>query len=172
MRWWPGLSTGCVAVIDRNRSAALWTRLKCAGPCRSLADEFEYLAGWLPAYLRPLLLRVRHWRSLQATARQGAQRLALEKRALEDLQRTALACGAPAPVAGFLERLLAAHALTRQARLEALTGSVQNPQLEEQELDALDVWLERGKDAPLTERMVAGWLQRLLRCWRKERAGG
>lgn len=145
--------------------AALWTKLKCAGPLLGFDSEMQRFLYWLDPRLRPLVIRVRMWQQRYRQASGVEARLDIERQALQDLQRLSLNIPEQPLIGEFLVRAERAHNHSVAARQAALGGKTIDPNLDDEQLDVLLNWLATRSE----HREIAAWLSRMLRAWRSER---
>lgn len=148
--------------------AALWTKLKSAGPVGSFGEEMQRFISWLPNDLRPMLAILRRRVNAFNTEADPARRLDIEIDTVKELQ----AYPAEGPEQLLVIELLAkVENLLLQSKAErraALRGEPVDSALEERMLDDIRHWLECQRQPE--RRDMAGWLLRLMMCWQRQRA--
>ncbi|MDQ7010300.1 MAG: hypothetical protein Q9M29_00630 [Mariprofundaceae bacterium] len=148
--------------------AALWSKLKSAGPVGNFDEEMQRFIFWLPNDLRPMLAVLR--RRVDAFNREAdpARRLEMEIDTVKELQ----AYPAEGPEQRLVIELLAkVESLLLQSkatRRAALRGEPVDSAPEERMLDDIRHWLECQRQPE--RRGLAGWLMRLMVCWQRQRA--
>lgn len=145
--------------------AALWTKLKCAGPLLDFDSEMQRFLYWLDPRLRPLVVKVRKWQQRYRQASGLEAHLDIERQALRDLRHLSLNIPEQPLIDEFLARAEQAHTRSVAARQTALSGETIDLNLDDKLLDALQIWLA---DCP-EHREVAAWLSRMMQAWRAER---
>lgn len=145
--------------------AALWTKLKCAGPLLDFDNEMQRFLYWLDPQLRPLVIRGRKWQQRYRQADSVDARLDIERQALQDLRRLTLNIPEQPLIDEFLARAEHAHNRSLAARQAALSGKTIDSNLDDELIDALLIWLANQSE----HREVAAWLSRMLRAWRAEK---
>ena len=145
--------------------AALWTKLKCAGPLLGFDNEMQRFLYWLDPRLRPLVIRGRKWQQRYRQASGVEARLDIEKQALRDLRHLSVNMPEQSLIDEFLARAERAHNRSLAARQAALSGKTIDLNLDDELIDALLIWLATRHE----HREIAAWLSRMLRAWRAER---
>ena len=145
--------------------AALWTKLKCAGPLLDFDSEMQRFLYWLDPELRPLVVRIRKWQQRYRQASGVEPHLDIERQALRDLRRLSNNIPEQPLIDEFLARAERAHNRSLAARQAALSGKTIDLNLDDELNDALLNWPASRAE----HREIAAWLSRMLRAWRAER---
>ncbi|MCW8331555.1 hypothetical protein MD588_22415 [Photobacterium sp. SDRW27] len=145
--------------------AALWTKLKCAGPLQDFDNELQRFLYWLDPRLRPLVVKGRKWQQRYRQASGVEAHLDIERQALQDLRHLSLNIPEQPLIDEFLSRVEYAHSRSLAARQAALSGKNIDLNLDDELIDALLIWLATRTK----HRETAAWLSRMLRAWRPER---
>ncbi len=145
--------------------AALWTKLKCAGPLLGFDSEMQRFLYWLDPRLRPLVIRGRKWQHRYRQASDVEARLDIERQAIRDLQRLSIDMPEQPLIDEFLQQAEQAHTRSLAARQAALSGKTINMNLDDELIDALLFWLTTHPE----HREIAAWLSRMLKAWRAEK---
>ncbi|MDX1301472.1 hypothetical protein [Photobacterium sp.] len=145
--------------------AALWTKLKCAGPLLDFDNEMQRFLYWLDPPLRPLVVKCRKWQQRYRQASGVELHLDIERQALRDLRRLSNNIPEQPLIDEFLARAERAHNRSLAARQAALSGKTIDLDLDDELIDALLNWLSTRPE----HREIAAWLSRVLRAWRAER---
>lgn len=145
--------------------AALWAKLKCAGPLLDFDSEMQRFLYWLDPQLRPLVVKGRSWQRRYRQASGVEAHLEIEQQALQDLRRHLINMPGQPLILEFLERAEHAHNRSLAARHAALTGKTIDMNLDDELIDALLTWLATRHE----HCEIAAWLSRMLRAWRAER---
>jgi hypothetical protein len=147
--------------------AALFAKVKAAGPVHHPQQELARLLLWWPRHLYPVARRLQYWIERFERERGISERQAVESAALSDLEQRLI--HAPAgPETELTLRFVRGVARgvkeSRAARQNAREGHSVPLDLEEAHAGKLQSWLQW--EARLPERMaVASALLRLLRAW-------
>ena len=145
--------------------AALWAKLKSAGPLLDFDSEVQRFLYWLPPHLRPLVVKGRGWQRRYHHASGVEAHLDIERQALRDLRRYLINMPEQPLIHQFLKRSERAYSLSLEARQAALSGKAIDTNLDDELIDALLIWLATRPE----HREIAVWLSRMLRAWRAER---
>ncbi|WP_432473080.1 hypothetical protein [Amphritea sp. HPY] len=145
--------------------AALWTKLKCAGPLLDFNSEMQRFLYWLDPRLRPLVAKGRRWQQHYRQASGVEAHLDIERQALQDLRHLSINMPEQPLINGFLARAARAHNRSLAERQAALSGKTINLNLDDELIDALLIWLATRHE----HREIAAWLSRMLQAWRTER---
>jgi len=148
--------------------AALWTKLKSAGPVGSFDEEMQRFISWLPDDLRPMLAVLR--RRVDAFNREAdpARRLDMEIDTVKELRTYPAETPEQRLVVELLAQVEGLLLQSKAVRRAALRGEPVNSELEERMLDDIRYWLECQHQPE--RRAVAGWLIRLMMCWQHQRS--
>ncbi len=156
---------------DRKREvlmkAALWTKLKCAGPLLDFDSELQRFLSWLPPAFYPLLTKFREQQLCHRQAASSAERIEIEQQALRNLRGYLINIPERQLLNEFYNRIDTAHGNSVEARQAALSGEVIDSDMDIRQIDALCHWLEDFRHSK--HREIACWLLRLLQAWRLER---
>ncbi len=145
--------------------AALWARLKSAGPLLDFNSEVQRFLLWLPPYMGPVIARGRWWQRRYRDTAGVEARMDIEQQALSDLRRLLINVPERPLIHEFLMRAEQAHSRSLAVRQEALGGKTVDTGLDDELIDGMLQWLEDRYQ----HREIAAWLARMLCAWRTER---
>ena len=147
--------------------AALFAKVKAAGPASHPQQELARLRLWWPRHLYPVARRLLYWMDRFDRAQGVFERQTVEEAALSDLERRLIQApaGPETELAlRFVREIARGVAESRAARQQAREGHPVPLDLEEAHAGKLQTWLRREARSP--ERMaVESALLRLLRAW-------
>jgi len=149
--------------------AALWTKLKCAGPLQDFESEMQRFLYWLPPPFHPLITIFRKWQRRFRQANSAAARLMLEQQAVGELLKHPINYPERDLLVDFLKRIESALKASNEARRTALEGEAIDTSLDDKLLDELLDWLKKYRHSQ--QREIALWLSRMMEAWRLERKG-
>ncbi len=147
-------------------NAALWTKLKAAGPVRSVPEELERFRFWLPVSWQPLNTLI-----ISAVAEFQTLASANKRWDFEDdvLNRTRQYLGLHGNIfcvdllRDFVEEVKSCIERSKQLRLRALNGERVEHDAEEEMVRGLRQWLRMRKKPEC--RALLAWLERMLEAW-------
>jgi len=150
-------------------NAALWTKLKVAGPVRSAPEELERFQFWLPVTWQPLngliVRAVSEFQSLGSTEK----RWDFEDHALNQVRQYLDLHGyifCSDLLRNFVDEIKRYVDQNKQLRLRALNGERLELDSEEDMVRGLRHWLHRRKEGP---KEIVALLDRLVEAWWKAR---
>jgi len=147
--------------------AALWSKLKSAGPVGSFDVEMQRFISWLPEDLRPMLAVVRQRVEVFHSETNPARRLEIEISTVQALRAYPAEGEEQRLIRELLARLENLLRQSQAARQAARRGEAVDAALEERMLTDIEHWL--GRQRQPERRAVAGWLMRLMTCWKRQR---
>jgi len=144
--------------------AALWCKLKSAGPPVHPREEIARFTLWLPPQMHPFLTEALQWIQRYEEENTVPGRMRIERQALAALRPYLNNMPEKSLMRAFLRRVEDTMQRSIAAREAALQGERIDEYLDERLLTALDTWLAQRRSA--YERELAAWLRRLLMAWR------
>jgi len=148
-------------------NTALWTKLKVAGPVRSVPEELERFQFWLPVSWQPLngliVRAVSEFQKLDSTEK----RWNLEDHVLNRVRqyldlRGYIFCSDL--LRGFVNEIKRCVDQNKQLRLRALNGERVEHDAEEDMVRGLRHWLRKSKEGP-EHKDIVSLLERLVDAW-------
>lgn len=149
--------------------AALWTKLKCAGPLLDFEGELQRFLYWLPPSIHPLIVIFRSWQQRFHQASSAAERLILERQAVGELLKHPINGPEKFLLVGFLKHLESALKASNEARRAALEGETIDASMDDRLMEEILDWLNQYRHSQ--QREIAYWLSRMMEAWRLERKG-
>jgi len=150
-------------------NAALWTKLKVAGPVRSAPEELERFQFWLPVTWQPLngliVRAVSEFQTLGSTAKRWDFEDHVLNRVRQYLGlRGYIFCSDL--LREFVDEIKRCVDQNKQMRLRALNGERLELDSEEDMVRRLRHWLHMRKEGP---KEIVALLERLVDAWWKAR---
>jgi len=149
--------------------AALWTKLKSAGPLLSFASELQRFLPWMPIAMYPLIAAFQTWQQRYYQELHSVERIKLEHDALRSLRGYLIHIPERKLLLDFFNRLEMAQKKSTDGREAALLGEIVDADLDDRQIAQLLDWLEHRSYGE--NREIACWLVRMLRAWHQERCG-
>jgi len=146
--------------------AALWCKLKSAGPPVHPREEIARFSLWLPPRMHPFLTEALQWIQRFEGEKTVPERMRIERQALAALRPYLNNMPEKPLMRAFLYRVEDAMQRSLAAREAALQGDRVDEHLDERLLAGLDAWLAQRRSA--YERELAAWLRRVLQAWRTQ----